>query len=247
MRVRQQGLPADEFLSPQARSEFEGHARGGLWLHDDTLPGGPGGEYRDFSIDGARKLSWGGWHVFVEIEVAWDGDVPPSDIGERLTIGIGAGEKLLVLEARRIGDWVDNHLPTEVAMTRERIYRAAIAQDYEALAALVDPQTFNYSLGEEGDPVGYWRRQEKAEIPVLGDVLPTILHTRFGMKDDIYVWPSATSKLPSEWTEADIESMREAGYTDRDIRAFEEQIGGYAGWRVGIRADGTWLYFISGD
>jgi hypothetical protein len=72
-------------------------------------------------------------------------------------------------------------------------------------------------------------------------------HTRFGKNEDIYVWPSATAKLVLDWTEADIESMRGAGYTDADIRAFEEQIGGYAGWRAGINADGKWVYFISGD
>jgi hypothetical protein len=40
--------------------------------------------------------------------------------------------------------------------------------------------------------------------------------------------------------------MRKAGSTDEDIRSFE-QYGGYTGWRVGMRADGTWLFFVAGD
>jgi hypothetical protein len=249
MKARQAGLPADEFLSSEAKRAYDRH-KTGLWLYDDTLPGGPGGEYARFSIDELRQFSVDtnlSWQAFVRIRVQWDGDASASEVVEVLTIDSGPADKLLVVEARRTDDPADDGLPLAVAETRQKIYRAGVAQDYEALRSLLDPETFNYSLGEEGDPIGYWQRQEKAEIPILGDILSGVLHTRFGKNEDIFTWPSATSKLPQDWTEADIESMREAGYTDRDIRTFREQIGGYAGWRVGIRADGTWLYFISGE
>jgi hypothetical protein len=36
-------------------------------------------------------------------------------------------------------------------------------------------------------------------------------------------------------------------YTDEEIQSMKETFGGYLGWRVGIREDGTWLYFVSGD
>jgi hypothetical protein len=39
MKARQAGLPADEFLSGEAQAAYERHATG-LWLYDDTLPGG---------------------------------------------------------------------------------------------------------------------------------------------------------------------------------------------------------------
>ena len=236
MEARQQGLPAEKFLSAQARTAYENHVDG-LWLYDDTLPGGPGGEYARFSVE-EREAG----KVEVRIEVVWDGDAETTEMVERLTIESGN-----IVEARRTDDLADDGLPLAVAKTRERIYRAAIGRDYETLESLLDPETFNYSLAEEGDPVGYWRRQEQAEVPILGDVLPNLVHTRFGLHEGIYTWPSATSKLPQDWTEADVKSMREAGYADGDIRAFEEPIGGYAGWRLGIRADGTWIYFIAGE
>ena len=239
MAARQQGLPADEFLSPAARKAYARH-EGGLWLHDDALPGGPGGEYEDFSTE----VSPGGedaWTAEVRTQVRWNGDAKPTDMVEELTI---AGDRIVA--AKRTDDPADDGLPTVVAEKREAIYRAAVKQDYDALEALLDPETFSYSFGGSGDPIGYWREQEEAEVPLLGDILPGVLHTRFGKNEDIYVWPSAAAKEASDWTRADLESMRDAGYADEDIESFKE-FGGYTGWRSGIRADGTWLYFIAGD
>ena len=239
MAARQQGMPADEFLSREARAKYAEH-EGGLWLHDDTLPGGPGGTFEDFST----QVSPGGedaWTAEVRTRVRWTGAARPSDMVEELTI---EGDKIVAV--KRTDDLADDGLPTAVAEKREAIYRAAVKHDYDALEGLLDPETFSYSFGGSGDPIGYWREQEEAEIPLVGDLLPGVLHTRFGKNEDIYVWPSAAAKEASDWTRADLESMRDAGYSNDDIRAFKE-FGGYTGWRAGIRADGTWLYFIAGD
>jgi hypothetical protein len=239
MKARQAGLPANDFLSAEAQGAYGRHASG-LWLHDDSLPGGPGGEYERFSIkeSGAEGPSR---RFVVRIQVAWAGDADPSEIVEVLTVGDGR-----ILDARRTDDPTDDGLPLAVAKTREKIYRAAVKHDYKDLRSLLDPATFSYSFGERGDPIGYWRKQEEAEVPLLGDVLPVVLHTRFGQTEDIYMWPSAAAKEASEWTEADLDAMRKAGSTDEEIRLFEQH-GGYTGWRVGIRADGTWPFCISGD
>src|SRR5918999_5713507 len=69
MKARQAGLPADEFLTAEARAAYEEHATG-LWLHDDSLPGGPGGEYERFSIDELRRFTVEGvtsWQALVRI------------------------------------------------------------------------------------------------------------------------------------------------------------------------------------
>ena len=240
MKVRQAGLPADEFLSSEAQTAYERHTTG-LWLYDDTLPGGPGGEFQRFSVGVGREGGQQSWTVEVRTRVRWVGEAPPSEMVEVLTVRSG-----LVVDARRTDDLTDDGLPTAVAQTREDIYRAAVGHDYKALQSLLDPATFSYSFGEEGDPIGYWRKQEEAEVPILGDILPGVLHTRFGETEDVFMWPSAAAKEPSEWTEEDLEGMRKAGSTDEDIRSYE-QYGGYTGWRAGIRADGTWLFFVAGD
>ena len=239
MKARQAGLPADEFLAASALAAYEDHD-GGLWLYDDSLPGGPGGQFDRYSIeeseaeDSPRK-------VVVRIHVLWNGDAESRNMVEELTVESGT-----IIEARRIDGPGRDGLSFETAIKREDIYRAAVANDYEALRVLLDPETFSYSFGESGDPIGYWRRQEESEVPLLGDILPTVLHTRFGRRGPIYVWPAAAARPASEWTQEDVQSIRAAGYSDEDVESFR-RFGDYLGWRVGIHSDGTWLYFISGD
>jgi hypothetical protein len=246
MKERLAGNVVDELLATKAAAQYKEHATG-LWLHDDDYPGGPGGEYRDFAIETPPDPNELGWKVEVRIHVEWVGDAPPDEIVELLTVGEDPEGEFVVLEAERGDDPADDGLPFAVAKKRYDIFMAANGRDYKALRSLLDPETFSYSFGEKGDPIGYWREQEEVgEVPILGDFLPGVLHSRFGKTGDIFVWPSAAAKEPSEWTEADLEGMRQAYATDEEIRSYE-QYGGYTGLRAGIRADGTWLFFIAGD
>ena len=137
-------------------------------------------------------------------------------------------------------------VPPSVQQTHDAILGAARAFDYEALEGLVDPATFSYSFGEEGDPIGYWRLlEEEGEVPILGDFLGVVLSMQAGMQDGVYVWPAAYAKSPSEWTAVDLADMRML-YTDEEISGFK-QAGGYLGYRVGIQEDGTWIFFVAGD
>lgn len=137
-------------------------------------------------------------------------------------------------------------LPPAVAKKRDAIVAAAHAFDYDRLETLLDRETFSYSFGERGNPVGYWRRlEEEGEVPILGDYLPVILSAPHAQRGDTYVWPSAYGKSPSSWTAKDRQWLTNF-YTEQEIREFE-RAGDYVGWRVGIRRDGTWLFFVSGD
>jgi hypothetical protein len=140
----------------------------------------------------------------------------------------------------------ENALPAAVAEKREAIVAAAKAFDYDRLETLLDRKTFSYSFGESGDPVRYWRRlEEEAEVPILGDFLPVVLGSPHAKRGDIYVWPSAYGKKPSTWTDEDRRALENL-YSDEEIRAFEHA-GDYLGYRVAIRKDGTWLFFVAGD
>jgi hypothetical protein len=137
-------------------------------------------------------------------------------------------------------------LPGPVAEKKEAIVDAAHALDYDGLEALVDPDMFTYSFGENGDPAGYWRRlEEKGEVPILGDYLPTVLAMPWAKRGQVYVWPSVHGKKPAQWTEAERKALEQL-YTEKEIRQFE-RAGSYLGWRTGIREDGTWLFFVAGD
>ena len=140
----------------------------------------------------------------------------------------------------------EDQLPGPVAEKKEAIVDAAHALDYDGLEALVDTTNFTYSFGESGDPAGYWRRmEEKAEVPILGDFLPTVLAMPWAKLGPVYVWPSVHAKKPARWTEQERKAL-ERLYTKKRIRQFE-RAGSYLGWRAGIQQDGTWLFFVAGD
>ena len=137
-------------------------------------------------------------------------------------------------------------LPAAVADKRDAIVAAAHALDYQRLESLLDPATFSYSFGERGDPIGYWRRLEReGHVPIIGDYLPLILAGPFARRGNVYVWPSVFGRPPSRWTAEERRRLRNF-YSEAEIRSFE-RLGDYLGWRVGIRRDGTWLFFVSGD
>ncbi len=137
-------------------------------------------------------------------------------------------------------------LPDAVAEKREAVSAAAQALDYDRLRSLLDPSEFSYSFGESGDPIGYWRRLERdAHMPVVGDYLPLILNGPFAKRANIYVWPSVYGKKPSAWTAAERQWLKKL-YSEDEIRSFE-RAGVYLGWRVGMRKDGTWLFYVAGD
>jgi hypothetical protein len=137
-------------------------------------------------------------------------------------------------------------LPGPVAQKRDEIVAAAHAFDYDRLETLLDPKRFSYSFGENGDPVGYWRRlEDEGEVPILGDYLPVVLSAPYAKRMDTFVWPSAYANDPAEWTAEDRQWLKNL-YTEQEIRGFE-RAGAYLGYRAGIREDGTWLFFVAGD
>jgi hypothetical protein len=140
----------------------------------------------------------------------------------------------------------ENALPPPVEEKREAIASAAQTLDYDRLETLLDPQNFSYSFGESGKPIAYWRRLEReAEVPILGDFLPTVLNGPWAKRGDAYVWPSVHGDPPSEWTAEERKWLRTL-YSQEEIKQFEKA-GGYLGYRAGIREDGTWIFFIAGD
>jgi hypothetical protein len=74
--------------------------------------------------------------------------------------------------------------------------------------------------------------------------LLTLRHTRTG---DIYVWPWAYDRNPADLTDAQKDTLAGAGAATRKQLDQMAEFGQYLGWRVGIRRDGTWLFFVAGD
>jgi hypothetical protein len=69
-------------------------------------------------------------------------------------------------------------------------------------------------------------------------------HTRAGK---IYVWPWAYDKDPATLTDAQKQKLAAAGAATLGQLDEMAEFGHYLGWRLGIRRDGTWVFFVAGD
>ncbi len=142
----------------------------------------------------------------------------------------------------------DPTLPTAVEVTRQAIAAAAIACDYEALAALTNPSLFTYSFGGGGDPAGFWREGERRGSEVLRFMVET-LKLGWSLDDStgtaLYSWPEVFSKAWSEVTEAERDALRPL-YDDNDFAQWDA-FEGFFGWRHLVDAQGTWMAFVAGD
>jgi hypothetical protein len=149
-------------------------------------------------------------------------------------------------------------LPPAVAEMRNRIVRAALRCDYDALnvLALDGRDFFSYSFGDpEDEPGDYWRMIEQAKPRFRQPVLSLLVQTfdlsyctqRFEDPDGEgmvtqYVWPSADCDTPTEEQWAEVEGV----YSDEEIQTMKD-FGGFIGWRIGILEDGDWTFYIAGD
>ncbi len=135
-------------------------------------------------------------------------------------------------------------LPDAVAATRAAITARAVACDFDSLAALTSP-SFTVSLAG-GDARRTWMASEAK----FGDDLSLIVRilnlpfTTTTLDDgrQLYVWPSAAGDDP---TQADWDDLT-AVFNEEEIDVIR-QTGTYSGHRVGITANGEWLFSVAGD
>lgn len=136
-------------------------------------------------------------------------------------------------------------LPQSVLAKAHLVMAAARACDYQALGELTG-DTFTSSFGGSDDPVAYWRDLEASGEPVTAFIVEvlTLSHDLMEIADpDIYVWPAVAG---DDATDADWDEARSL-YTDEEIDQMRELGSGYLGWRLGIDAGGSWVFFVAGD
>jgi hypothetical protein len=140
-------------------------------------------------------------------------------------------------------------LPADVATTRAAIAAAARACDYAALEALAHggERPFTYSFGGGDSPGRFWQaEEERGERPLW--TLVEVLRRQFRELPEVgqHVWPAAFGY--DDWSSVPQDARDELSglYGPRELSGFE-QFGAYVGYRVGIGADGEWLFFVAGD
>ncbi len=138
-------------------------------------------------------------------------------------------------------------LPDVIAAKRQAIIDAAMACDFDALVALAgEPFTTSFG-GGDASLLEEWEAAGEGKLGILLQILD-MSHATVGTGDGdtYYAWPAAYAY--DSWDDITDEHMEElrAIYTDEELEQLS-LMGVYAGWRTGIRADGTWRYFVAGD
>jgi hypothetical protein len=131
-------------------------------------------------------------------------------------------------------------LPDPVTAKLAAMLDAAERGDEDDLAALADPNGFEYTFGGPvpGGPAAYWRQIEETERPL--EALAQILRMPYTLSRGVFVWPFAYDKTEDELTEYERGLLAPLG----EGGAFAD---GYLGWRAGITPDGRWIFFVAGD
>ncbi len=145
-------------------------------------------------------------------------------------------------------------LPQSVRRMRELILTAAKSGELEKLRDLVGIGETATTLsigGLEGDPIEFLKEASGDEdgyeiLAILIEVLEAgYVHLDPGSDDELYVWPYFFAyPLDKLGPKQKVELYRVLTAGDvEDSRSF----GGYVFYRVGIKPDGSWSFFVAGD
>lgn len=147
-----------------------------------------------------------------------------------------------------------SRLPPAVAKTRTALMEAARNADIESLRSLLQSgeEYTQLSVSEDiGDPIDHLRSLsgDEAGFEILA-ILLEVLEAGFvkideGTADELYVWPYfAIHPLDtlSPVQKVELFQLLTAG----DLQESQE-FGSYIFYRLGIKKDGSWAFFVSGD
>lgn len=136
-------------------------------------------------------------------------------------------------------------LPEPVQSTRKQLLSAANSCDWESIEKLAGNH-ITFSYGADLNYIGYWQELEsKGEEPIailakLLQLEPTQLTEGPGKT---WVWPRAHSTANP--TPAMFDELKGV-LPDSEIASLKK-MDSYFGYRVGIKPNGEWTYFVEGD
>jgi hypothetical protein len=148
-------------------------------------------------------------------------------------------------EAQTVGVDVTG-VPPDVAVTAQRIYDAAKAKDFDALAELLDPNTFVYNFDDGSDPIPAWR-QDPSVLDLMGAVLelPAAVPRVIEGYGTFTIWPYLIDSDFAALSERERADLASLGYTEEDIQLMIDGGHGYQGPRLAIDETGLWRNFIT--
>ena len=145
-------------------------------------------------------------------------------------------------------------LPAAVRKTHEQIVRAANKANIEGLRSLIGSGDTATSLsigGLEGDPIEFLKETSGDSdgyevLAILLEVLEAgFVHMDAGTENEMYIWPYFFAWPFDKLTpQMKVELFRIL--TAGDVEDSTD-FGGYIFYRVGIRPNGHWEFFVAGD
>jgi hypothetical protein len=137
-------------------------------------------------------------------------------------------------------------VPPDVAATAQRIYDGALTHDVDALAQLLDPNTFVFNLDDGSDPTPAWRDDPSVlDLAVAVLRLPAAAPRHIEGYGTFYIWPYLVDSDFGALTQQERADLAALGYTDEQIDLMIEGGNGYQGPRLAVDADGLWRNFIT--
>jgi hypothetical protein len=175
------------------------------------------------------------------LSAACSGDEPSSAPGD--VERASRAESVVATEPSQ-SDPTAESLPEPVAQTRAAILAAANAQDYDALAPLIDAQSFLSDAGFGAEPLERWQDQGSGPLEAMTTLLAMPHAVRETNEGTLYQWPRFTADSdPADMSAAEKEALsRLLGERMLDATFLTET--GYVAPRLGIRSDGTWWFLV---
>jgi hypothetical protein len=137
-------------------------------------------------------------------------------------------------------------LPPDVAVTAQGIYDGALARDFDALAQLLDPNTFAYNFDDGSDPIPAWRQDPSVlDLMVAVLELPAAAPRVIEGYGTFTIWPYLIDSDFDALTERERADLASLGYTEEDIQLMIDAGHGYQGPRLAIDETGLWRNFMT--
>jgi hypothetical protein len=225
---------------------------------DDLYDGVPAVEAHVFDGPALEPSLGAARYELTDQTFAFEVEVGPTPDGRAtllLTMPDAAGESLgaaLVSVPTPVGAQepeatvnVDG-VPPDVAVTAQRIYEGATAHDLDALAPLLDPNTFAYNFDDGSDPIPTWREDPSVlDLMVAVLELPPAVPREIEGYGTLTIWPYLIDTDFDVLTERERADLASLGYSQQEIRLMIEGGFGYQGPRLAIDETGLWRSFTT--
>lgn len=126
---------------------------------------------------------------------------------------------------------------------------AAVRCDEQLLFTAATESDTSFSFGSATVDAVLGLPEDADADPAPWEALARLLHGTTPVEvDGVWTWPAAfTAEAGSEVDDAWQELVDSGLHTRDQVDQLRAAPDGYLGWRIGIDADGTWLFFTAGD